>query len=187
MFKNSLSLRKLSVHNLCAIAMLIAVTAVLSLVSGHLRIGNFSKLSVSFISVYIAGAAFGAPVGGFVGAAADVISYLANPTGAYIPWFTLIEFVNGFLFGLFFCRNEWEKGKKIFSLMAVLCVTSQFLVNMFLRTYLLLTLGFLSPELTFWGAFAMRFPASFIMTVFKFAVLFILYPFMGMFIKSVRK
>ena len=36
---------------------------------------------------------------GVVGAVADIISYVANPTGAYIFWFTLIEFVNGFLFG----------------------------------------------------------------------------------------
>ena len=160
MFKGVLRLKKLSVYQLCTIAMLIALTAVLSQISGNLRIGNVSKFSVSFISVYITAVAFGPLVGGLVGAVADVISYLANPTGAYIFWFTLIEFVNGFLFGVFFYRAQIKTEKKLyFVLRALLCVVSQLAVNMFLRTYLLMKLGFMSPELSFLQAFAMRFPA----------------------------
>ena len=168
--------------------MLIAVTAVLSQISGHLRIGNFSKLSISFISVYIAAAAFGPIAGGVVGAVADIISYVANPTGAYIFWFTLIEFVNGFLFGMFFYRAETKEERKwLFILKAALCVLSQLAVNMIFRTYLLLKLGFLSPELSFKQAFAIRFPASFTMTVVKFLVLLALESFIPLIIKTVRK
>lgn len=188
MFKGVLSLKKLSVYQLCTIAMLIAVTAVLSQVSGHLRIGNFSKLSVSFISVYIAAAAFGPLAGGLVGAVADIISYVANPTGAYIFWFTVIEFANGFLFGLFLYRAEIKKERKFYFILKVaLCVLSQLAVNMIFRTYLLMKLGFLSPGLSFMQAFAMRFPASFTMTVVKFIVLTALEGFVPMFLKTVRK
>lgn len=187
MFKG-VKLKKLSVYQLCAIAMLIAITTVLSMVSGHLRIGNFSKLSVSFISVYVAAAAFGPVAGGIVGGAADIISYIANPTGAYIPWFTLIEFVNGFLFGVFFYHAEIKKEKKLFFLVrTLLCVFSQLAINMFVRTYLLLKLDFMSSELGFWNAFALRFPASFTMTVVKFIVLGALEGFMPLFIKVIRK
>ena len=188
MFKGALSFKKLNVYQICAIAMLIAVTAILSQISGHLRIGNFSKLSISFISVYIAAAAFGPVAGGVVGAMADIISYVANPTGAYIFWFTLIEFINGFLFGLFFYRSEIKQEKKwFFVVKAVLCVLSQFAVNMIFRTYILLKLGFLSQELTFRGAFLARFPASFAMTVVKFVVLLALESFIPLIIKTVRK
>jgi len=188
MFKGSLKFKKLTVYQLCAIAMLIAVTTVLSMVSGHLRIGNFSKLSISFISVYIAAAAFGPVAGGIVGAAADVISYIANPTGAYIPWFTLIEFANGFLFGVFFYRAKMKPEKKLFFIIrTLLCVVCQLAINMFFRTYLLLKLGFLSNELSFWDAFIIRFPASFSMTVVKFIILAALEGFMPLFIKTIRK
>jgi len=168
--------------------MLIAVTTVLSMISGHLRIGNISKLSISFISVYIAAASFGPVAGGVVGAAADVISFVANPTGAYVPWFTLIEFVNGFLFGVFFYRAKFETEKKLFFIIrTLLCVVCQLAINMFFRTYLLLELGFMSKALGFWGAFIQRFPASFTMTVVKFIVLAALEGFMPLFIKTVRK
>ena len=70
---------KLTVKQLCTIAMLIALTAVLSCIAGNLRIGNAVKFSVSFVSVYVSGALFGPVWGGFVGAAADVISHFANP------------------------------------------------------------------------------------------------------------
>lgn len=187
MFK-SVNFKKLTVYQLCAIAMLIAVTTVLSMISGHLRIGNFSKLSISFISVYIAAAAFGPIVGGVVGAAADIISFIANPTGAYVPWFTLIEFANGFLFGVFFYRKKIKAEKKLFFIIRTLvCVLCQLAINMFFRTYLLLKLGFLSNELSFWDAFIIRFPASFTMTVVKFVILAALEGFMPLFLKTVRK
>lgn len=188
MFKGALSFKKLNVHQLCTIAMLIAVTAVLSQISGHLRIGNFSKLSISFISVYIAAAAFGPVAGGVVGAVADIISYVANPTGAYIFWFTLIEFVNGFLFGVFFYRAQFKQEKKLFFIIRTLvCVLCQLAINMFFRTYLLLELGFMSKALGFWGAFIQRFPASFTMTVVKFIVIAALEASIPIFIKTVRK
>ena len=101
MFKNALRLKRMSVAELCKVAMLVAITLVLSYISGYLRIGNLAKFNISFISVYIAGMAFGPVVSGIVAALADVISFAANPTGPFVPVFTILEFVNGFLFGLF--------------------------------------------------------------------------------------
>lgn len=176
----------MSVFQLCAVAMLIAVTVVLSQVSGYLRIGNISKFSVSFISIYIAAAAFGPFIGGLVGALADVISYVANPTGAYIFWFTLISFVNGFIFGLFFYRCTGEKEAFWrFALKAVLCSAAQLAINMIFRTYILVKLGFL-PQ-SFASAFFLRLPGSLTMAVIKVPVLIALESFVPQLVTMLHK
>jgi ECF transporter S component (folate family) len=100
MFKGKNSKEK--IKKISLIAMLVAITVILGYISGFLRIGNITKISVSFISVYIAAIFIGPVAGGFVGAVADFISYIVNPTGAYLWQLTLLEFVYGFLFGIVF-------------------------------------------------------------------------------------
>ncbi len=186
MFKNALTLKKLTVAELCTVAMLVALTAVLSYLSGFLRIGNISKFSVSFISVYVAGALFGPWIGGAVGALADFISFAVNPTGGYVPWFTLIEFVNGFLFGVFFCGGVGDKRNfKIFVVKAVLCSLSQLAVNMIFRTYILVKLGFM--PMSFSNAFVLRIVGSGTMAVVKVPVLVALEGFLPTFEKVACK
>ena len=73
MFKNALKLKKMSTKEVCIIAMLIAVTVVLSFISGYLRT-PVGKLNISFVSVYVCAAMFGPLAGGLVGALADLIS-----------------------------------------------------------------------------------------------------------------
>lgn len=186
MFKNRFGFKKLTLYELCSVAMLIALTAVLSQVSGFLRIGNISKFSVSFISVYVAAVLYGPWLGGLVGALADVISFVANPTGGYIFWFTLIEFVNGFLFGVFFYRSNFERDSApAFVLKAVLCSLAQLAVNMVLRTYILVDLGFV--PMSFAKAFIVRLPASGSMAVLKVPVLVALESFVPRLVRIARK
>ena len=124
-----LRLKKMSVKELCTVAMLVAITVILSYISGYLRIGPVSKFNISFISVYIAGAAFGPWVGGIVAAMADIVSFLANPTGPFMPWFTVIEFMGGFLFGLILFRGNRDRSRLNFVFRVVLCVVLQYLVK----------------------------------------------------------
>ena len=185
MFKNRFEFKRLTLYELCCVAMLIALTAVLAQVSGFLRIGNISKFSVSFISVYVAAVLYGPWIGGLVGALADVISFVANPTGGYVFWFTLIEFANGFLFGVFFYRLGSRKDSApMFMLKAVLCSLAQLAVNMILRTYILVDLGFI--PLGFAKAFAVRLPASGLMAVLKVPVLVALESFVPRLVRMAR-
>ena len=183
MFKNALKLRKMTVTELCKVAMLVAITLVLSYISGYLRIGDFAKFNISFIPVYVAGAAFGPVISGVVAAMADVISFISNPTGAFVPVFTILEFVNGFLFGLFLFREE-KKSKKIFVLMVLACVLLQTAVNLFARTYFL-------SELYYGGKFMVVFTPRILTTTLmgalKLAVMIALEPFMNMFIKALKQ
>ncbi len=171
MFKDALKLKKLSTLNLCLMAMLVAITMALSFLSGYLRIGSLSKFNISFISVYIGAALFGPIAGGTIGALADFTSWLINPTGPFIPVFTAIEFVNGFLFGLFFYTAK-ERKMWLTVLFALVCVLLQYGVNI-IRTY------YLAEKImggNFYETFALRIPSTVIMAVVKFAGIILLEP-----------
>ncbi len=183
MFKNVLKLRKMTVKELCRVAMLVAITLILSYVSGYLRIGNLAKFNISFISVYIAGAAFGPIVSGTVAALADVISFLVNPTGAYVPVFTILEFVNGFLFGLLLFEGK-EKTRLVFYAMVVLCVVLQTSVNLFVRTYFLSELYF---DGKYYATFVSRVPSSLIMAGAKLVIISLVRPFTRRIVGAVRE
>ena len=184
MFKNSLSFKKLSTRDLCFMAMLVATTLMLSAISGYLRIGDAIKFNISFISVYVGAALYGPLAGGVIAAMADIISFLINPTGAFIPVFTIMEFVNGFLFGLFLYMNTGQRRKLPRVLVtALICTLLQFCVNMFWRTYELSSL-YKSP---FWTLFATRLPGNIAMVVCKVAIIMLLEPYMNRFRKMIFK
>lgn len=182
MFKNALRLKRMSVSELCKVAMLVAITFVLSYVSGYLRIGNLAKFNISFISVYIAGAALGPIISGIVAALADIISFVSNPTGAFVPVFTVLEFINGFLFGLLLYYNNKETKTKFFS-MVLVCVALQTCVNLFVRTYFL-------SEMYYGGKYTAtlisRVPSSAVMAVVKVVLILLIEPFKKQIIKVIR-
>lgn len=131
--KRIFALPKPKTENICASGLLIALTVVLSAISGYLRIGNIGKLSLSFASVFAASAAFGGLCGGFVAVVADIISYLVNPVGVFLPYLTGIEFIYGFTYGFFFYKVN-EKG---YLLRVFLCDIFQLAFNVFIKTAVL--------------------------------------------------
>lgn len=177
--------KKLSTKEQCAIAMLIAITAILGYISGYLRIGNISKISISFISVYISAVLFGPFTGGLVGAVADIISFVTNPTGAYIWQLTLIEFFYGLIFGLFFFRQVEKTNKKIFWLKVVICILIQFCVNIVVKTIVLMNVGYLPQD--FILSASMRMPSCAVIALLQLIVLGLLEPFIPTFVKLIRK
>ncbi len=184
MFKGVLKLRKLSTRDLCFMAMLVAITVGLSAVSGFLRIGNMSKFNVSFISVYVGAALFGPIAGGTIGALADFVSWFINPTGPFVPVFTAIEFINGFLFGLFLYHTPGAK--KTFAITAVsvvLCVVLQYGVNV-IRTYFLAHM-YMGGK--FYAAFISRIPSTTIMAVVKVVAVMAFEPLIDRFQKVIFK
>lgn len=183
MFKNALKLKKMSTKEVCIIAMLIAVTVVLSFISGYLRT-PVGKLNISFVSVYVCAAMFGPLAGGLVGALADLISVWVSASGAPIPLFTLIEFLNGFLFGLFFYRDENFKKNPLWKIVifSLICVVLQYVINL-LRVPVLAEL----QKLTLTQTFIMRIPSTTLMLVVKFIGIVVMEPHMEKFKKIVKK
>jgi len=125
-----------TVKDLCALALLIAITVLLGIYS--LRFGSAVKISFKFISVFITAAIFGPFWGGAVGAIADIVAFIVNPVGgAFIPQITMVEFLYGFTYGLFFFNlSSWNGFKTMFRV--IVCVIMQItILNLWLTTHLL--------------------------------------------------
>ena len=163
-------LPKLSTKTVCSLGLLIAITVVLSMISGHLRIGNISKLSISFISVFIAAYAYGGITGGLVGALADVISCFVNPVGPLMLQITIIEFVFGFIYGLFFYKTN----SKLYVPIVILCNLIQFITNILLKT-LVLSLSYNTPFKIF---FISRLPMCILQMAIILVVIILIKPFL---------
>ena len=185
-FKDALKLRKMSVKELCTMAMLVAITFGLSYISGFLRIGDSIKFNISFMSVYVGAALFGPVAGGVIAALADVISFVANPTGAFVPIFTVMEFVNGMLFGFFLYRPSNARRKLIWVFLLIfICAVLQFCVNMFWRTYELARLYYGVDK--FRALFVSRLPGNVVMVICKVAIVMMLEPYMNKFRDAIVK
>lgn len=129
-----------NVKDLCSLAVLIAITAVLAIYA-TIRIGGGIKISFKFISVFVTAAVFGPFWGGMVGALADILAFLVNPVGGmFLPQITFVEFLYGFTYGLaFYNLNQWNGYKSLIKI--VTCVVLQILVlNLYLTTKMLVPL-----------------------------------------------
>lgn len=110
---------KTNTQRICTVAMLIAVTVVLGTLS--IRVGSGIKISLKFLPVVVCSTLFGPLWGGLCGALSDFISYLLNPAGgAYLFPITIVEFLYGVSFGLFFYKVE--EFNKMTVLKIALCV-----------------------------------------------------------------
>ena len=165
--------------------MLIALTVVLSFLSGFLRVGNISKISISFISVYFAAAAYGPLTGGLVGACADIASYIINPTGVFLWPLSVIEFFYGFLFGVLFFKDFKKKETVRFGVFKIiLCVLIRFITDLLLKTTVLMSAGYLPKD--FNAAIILRLPSALTMALIQIVVLFLINRFSGKLISFIR-
>ena len=131
------SARLSTAKDICSLALLIAITVLLGIYC-TIRIGSGIKLSIKFISVFVTAALFGPLWGGVVGAVADIIAFIINPVGgAFLPQITMVEFIYGFTYGLFFFNmGSWQGFKTM--LKVVICVIFQIVfLNLGLTTYFL--------------------------------------------------
>lgn len=107
----SFSTKKL-VYMSFLIALSIILTRILSI---RIAIGGVEGIRIGFggLPIIFTGIIFGPLAGGTVGAVADVVGYIINPMGAYMPHFTFSAFLTGFIPGaiVFYIfrekRNIW--------------------------------------------------------------------------------
>lgn len=164
--KDFLGLRKITVRELSFLGLLTALTVILAIFF-TLRIGNAIKIPLKFITVFITSATFGPLWGGIVGALGDILNSLLVPVGAPLPQITVIEFVYGFIFGLFFYYN---KSKYISR--AIVCSLILTIIDILLVSAILTSVGYF-PD--YYVAMTVRLPAS----IFKFVI----YVFVILFLK----
>lgn len=168
-----------TVKDLCTLALLIAITVLLG-VYCTVRIGAGIKISFKFISVFVTAALFGPLWGGAVGAIADVIAFFVSPVGgAFLPQVTMVEFLYGFTYGLFFYNMaSWQNVKTI--LRVIVCVILQITVlNLCLTTYFLMPV----MQMSFDSLLAMRSVSALVSMAMQLVVL----SFMCKYISSFRR
>lgn len=172
MTKNQL----IKTKQLCTVAMLIALSFILGAFS--LRIGVGIKVSFKFLPVFLCSALFGPLMGGLCGALSDVVSYIVNPVGAFLWQYTLIEFLYGVSFGLFFYKKSGLNVENIIRL--VICIS--------INTVLLSTLAnaYILKDLigrTFIETIIYRTPSTIINMLFRYVGIILVLRFMPLFKK----
>ena len=121
-------LPKLKLKDICIIALLGAIYAVLSQLL-PIRITDSIKFTLSFLAVTVGASLYGIKGGLLVGALGDAIGGIFLATGgAYFPGFTLSAAITGAIYGLFLAGRKY---RFIYSLAAVLIsqIASSLLLN----------------------------------------------------------
>lgn len=139
--KEFLGIRKLTTRDICVLGMLIALTVILGIFLTF-RPTDSIKVSTKFISVFVASCLFGPLWGGFVGAAADILSFFFNPVGGAWLWqITLIEFLYGFVYGIFFYKKIRTVAFSYFKI--IICTLFEIVIlHYFLTSFVLLSYGY---------------------------------------------
>lgn len=109
-------------------AMLLAIAVVLGFFT--LQLTEFIKIGFAYIANEFAGMMFGPVVGSLIGALADILKYMVNPTGPFFPGFTISGFLGGLIYGIVLYKKPFSVKRVI---VANTLVTV--LVNLLLNTY----------------------------------------------------
>ena len=146
---------KLSVRDICLLGLFFAITALFSIFCTF-RIGTIVKIPLKFISVFVAAALYGPLWGGICGAVGDILNCLLAPVGPFVPQITVLEFLSGAIYGIFFLGTI--KTNKGYFARCLCCALSQLLLSAFLATFIYtFWLGWFPG---FWEAFIIRLPAA---------------------------
>ncbi len=158
-------MKKFTTKEICTVAVFVALTVVLSMVS-NLRIGNYIEISFKFIPVFIIGALFGPILSGLTSLLGDVVTVMLFTGGAPLIGLFVTEFISGFIYGALF-YNKYEKSAS-YVVRMVVCVLLQFALSLFVNSYILFHAGYFS---SFSVAIGIRFWASFSKIFMQVAVI----------------
>ena len=140
------------VRSLCITGIFIAISMVIENFSLNLP---FGKVNFAFLAIAVIGMLCGPTVCIVAGMICDIIGFIANPTGAFMPVFTLIAGLQGLIYGtLLYYKQEHFR---LFGLneSASLCIRAVIarlldvvIINLFLNTYFCVQIGYF-PGKTF--------------------------------------
>jgi len=134
----------LVVKRIVYIALLTALSIVLTrILSLRIPIGGIEGVRIGFgpLPIIIASFLFGPIEGALCGAVSDIVGYIINPMGPYVPAFTIISAIRGVLPGLLTIKNEKLTFKDyLFAIAITQALTSMLLVPLSLNILLELPL-----------------------------------------------
>jgi len=148
-FKRSFSELR-NIRCIAAVGVFIAIFVVLD-GFGSIRIGEFLKINFAYLALAAIGMLFGPSVGLIAGFACDLVGYLVNPIGGFLPWLALITALEGMIYGLFLYDFAPEKSVKQYVKIYAARFIVVVLCNLFLNTWALYSYGFIGgADETLW-------------------------------------
>lgn len=164
-FLEGLGIRKFSTKQICTLAIFIALAVVFDILL-TIPISNSLQISFSYIPVFVIAALYGPVPGGLTYVISDAISALIL-YGSVSPLLSITAFLSGFIFGLCFYKNyTFSKG---FIIRLIICVLLQFVISLFLNTYILTIMY----KLVFKAEIIKRFPTSLLKLLVQTVVFYI--------------
>ncbi len=150
--KSALELK--SIKCIAVVGVFLAVAVVLD-GFGSIRIGEFLKINFTFLPLSLIGVLYGPTIGFMSGILVDVIGYLVNPIGAFIPWLALITGLEGMVYGLILYNLKPEKTVKQFIRIVIARAIVCGVCNLLLNTIALYSYGFITGD-SIWALFGAR-------------------------------
>ena len=143
-FKRSLGELR-NIRCITTVAVFIAIFVVLDGFCS-VRIGDFLKINFAYLALAVIGMLFGPAVGALAGFACDLVGYLVNPIGGFIPWLALITALEGMIYGLFLYSFVPDKSVKQYIKILAARLTVAVLCNLLLNTWALYSFGFIGGD-----------------------------------------
>lgn len=134
-----------SVRCIVTIGLLLAVAVVLD-GFGSIRIGDAIKINFTFLPLSMVGILFGPVPGLFAGLLTDIIGYLVNPIGTFIPALVLISGLEGLIYGTVLYNIKSEKTVKTIIKIVAARLTVCAVCNLTLNTLALYSIGYITGE-----------------------------------------
>ena len=134
-----------SVRCIVTIGLLLAAAVVLD-GFGSIRIGDYIKINFTFLPLSMVGILFGPVPGFFAGLLTDIIGYLVNPVGSFIPWLVLITGLEGLIYGMILYGIKGEKTVKTIIKIVAARLAVCMICYLTLNTLALYSYGFISGE-----------------------------------------
>ncbi len=150
--KSALELK--SIKCIAVVGVFLAIAVVLD-GFGSIRVGEFLKINFTFLPLALIGVLYGPTPGFLSGILVDVIGYLVNPIGAFIPWLALITGLEGLIYGFVLYNLKPEKTVKQFIRIVIARALVCFICNLVLNTIALYSYGFIVGE-SIWALFVAR-------------------------------
>lgn len=157
-------------------AIFIAVSMILEMFSIDLQ---FVKINFAFLAIAVIGMLFGPTVGIFAGLCCDVVGFIAHPTGAFLPAYTLVAGLQGMIYGVTLYKGVFKDMFKRKSVLLFHVIIARLLdvivINLLLNTALNLHYGFI-PQEAFHTAILGRLAKNLIELAVDIPLLYVLMP-----------
>lgn len=134
-----------NVRCIVTIGLLLAVAVVLD-GFGSIRIGDYIKINFTFLPLSLVGILFGPVPGLFAGLMTDIIGYLVNPVGAFIPALVLISGLEGLIYGMVLYNIKSERTVKTIIKIVAARLAVCVICNLTLNTLALYSVGYITGE-----------------------------------------